>query len=294
MPHFRAAFRPLLLAMGLAISMASMAQAFDLPARDPSPLTVRQIHSGHSLSDAYGSQPWPGRLILATDAVLGRSSTDTIYRSIIPGSAFEWRWENSDARPKIGDFELLVTTERVPLEENAEYFAQGTLTWFDRWVELAGTKGNGGRGAEVMLYSGWVSWPKGEDDATPFRARMDRQARLWEEIQDHGNANRPKGMKPIYMIPAHLLMMRIYDDIEAGRAPGLSSFSDILVDDIHVNDIGQYAVTVLVYATIYQRNPAELPDKLAIKEDTLTPEQARYFKKIAWDIVRSYPRSGVP
>jgi hypothetical protein len=294
MPHFRAAFRPLLLAMGLAISMASMAQAFDLPARDPSPLTVRQIHSGHSLSDAYGSQPWPGRLILATDAVLGRSSTDTIYRSIIPGSAFEWRWENSDARPKIGDFELLVTTERVPLEENAEYFAQGTLTWFDRWVELAGTKGDGGRGAEVMLYSGWVGWPKGEDDATPFRARMDRQARLWEEIQDHGNANRPKGMKPIYMIPGHLLMMRIYDDIEAGRAPGLTSFSDILVDDIHVNDIGQYAVTVLVYATIYQRNPAELPDKLAIKEDTLTPEQARYFKKIAWDIVRSYPRSGVP
>jgi hypothetical protein len=101
-------------------------------------------------------------------------------------------------------------------------------------------------------------------------------------------------MQPIYMIPGHKLMMRIYDDIEAGRAPGLTSFSDILVDAIHVNDIGQYAVSVLVYATIYQRNPAELPDKLAPQEDTLTREQARYFKQIAWEIVRSYPRSGVP
>ncbi|MES2144692.1 MAG: hypothetical protein V4516_10125 [Pseudomonadota bacterium] len=275
-----------------------MASGFEFPAREPSPLTVRQIHSGHSLSDAYGSAPWPGRLVLATDAILGRSSYDTIARSIIPGSPLDWRWENPtdppDARRNIADFELLVTTETVPLTENPEWFSQGTLTWFDRWVDLAGTKGNGGKGAEVMLYSTWVSWRDGGEDNTPFRTRLDRQGRLWEQMQDQGNANRPKGMKPIYMIPGHRLMMRIYDDIEAGRAPGMTSISDLFGDDIHVNNLGQYAVTALVYATIYQRDPAELPDKLAPKEDTLTSEQARYFKKIAWEVVRAYPRSGVP
>ncbi len=298
MPQFGPTLRQIALAVSLTISAAPMVQAFDLPARDASPLTVRQIHSGHSLSDAYGSGPWPGRLVLATDAMLGRSSLNTIARSNIPGSPLDWRWENPtdppDARLDIGDFQLLVTTERVPLEEKAEYFSQGTLTWFDRWVDLAGTKGNGGKGAEVMLYSTWVGLQDPEGDDIPFRARLDRQGQLWEQMQDQGNANRPKGMKPIYMIPGHRLMMRLYDDIEVGRAPGLTSISDVFGDDIHVNELGQYAVTILVYATIYQRDPAELPDKLAPKEDRLTREQARYFKKIAWEVVRSYPRSGVP
>jgi hypothetical protein len=298
MPRSSPALRPLVLALILALVAAPVACAFDLPPREASPLTVRQIHSGHSLSDAYGSGPWPGRLILATDAVLGRSSLDTIARSNIPGSPLDWRWENPtdapDARLNIDEFELLVTTERVPLDETPEWFAQGTLTWFDRWVDLAGTKGNGGKGAEVMLYSTWTTLQNPEGDDTPFRARLDRQGLLWEQMQDQGNANRPKGMKPIYMIPGHRLMMRIHDDIAAGLAPGLTSISDIFGDDIHVNELGQYAVTVLVYATIYQRDPAELPDKLAPKEDKVTREQARYFKKIAWEVVRSYPRSGVP
>jgi hypothetical protein len=301
MTQVKFALRASIMAAVLALLSASMVQSFDLPARKASPLTVRQIHSGHSLSDTYGSNPWPGRLIMATDAVLDGDPYTTIQRSIIPGASLRWRWDNPtdypDARRDIKNFDLLVITEGVPLSTDPATFASESLALFDRWVANAGTKGNGGRGAEVLLYSSWVSWKNDgpeADDKLPFRERLERQGALWEQMQDHGNANRPEGMKPIYMIPGHRLILQIDADIAAGRAPGLTAINDIFLDDIHLNAIGQYAVTCLVYATIYQRNPAELPNILIPEADTLSAEQARYFKKIAWEVARAYPRSGVP
>jgi hypothetical protein len=293
------------LAVGVLLVAGQLAAQEDLPARKPSPMTVRQIHSGHSLSDAYFHFPWPGRLILATETVRGTKPFETIQRSFIPGAPLRWRWENAteypDARLNIDEFELLVTTEGVPLKPKKEYFVPDTLHYFDLWVQHAWAKGNAGKGAEVMLYSTWTYWrhsgepPDYDHEADiPFRKRLEIDGARWEWMQDSGNANRPEGMPPIYMIPGHRLMMRLYDDIEAGQAPGLTSIGDVFLDDIHLNDLGQYAITCLVYAVIYQRDPSELPNRLAVPEDTLSPEQARYFKTIAWEVARSYPRSGVP
>jgi hypothetical protein len=288
-----------LLAAALALFCAPLWAQDTLPDRKPSPLTVRQIHSGHSLTDSYGSNPWPGRLILATETQPGTRPRDTIARSVIPGSPLRWRWNNAsrspDARQDIADYELLVTTEAVPLRTGR---LDGSIGWLNRWVEHAWTRGNGGRGAEVMLYSTWVHWRRGKDEDDPdrdlpFRDRMDRQGAAWERMQDEANAARPSGMPPIYMIPGHVLMMRIDADITAGRAPGLGSIGDIFGDSIHLNDIGKYAVTCLVYAVIYQRDPRELPDRLS-DEDSLSPAQARYFKALAWEVATSYDRAGVP
>ena len=290
--------------MAVFTSSALLAQE-PMPPREASPVTVRQIHSGHSLSDLYGSQPWPGRLILATEKVRGARPYDTIMRSIIPGSPMRWRWSNPtdtpDARQNIDDFELLVITEAVPFTNVEEHFQKDTLDVLDQWVANTWEKGNGGKGAELMLYSTWTFWqhsgpPPNYDPEpdVPFRERLEIDGERWERMQDHANANRPDGMPLIYMIPGHRMMMRIYDDIQAGVAPGLDSIGDIFADDIHPNDIGQYAITALVYAVIYQRNPREIPDRLAVPGDTLSSEQARYFKQIAWEVATGYDRSGVP
>lgn len=276
----------------------------ELPPRQPSPLSVRQIHSGHSLSDTYLSHPWPGRLTLATAIRSSTRAYDTISKSTIPGSPLHWRWSHKagygqpDARHDIGDYELLVTTEAVPLQSEPKAF-QPTLDLIERWVKHSWAQGNRGKGAEVMLYSTWVGLENPADsntggkDYSAFRQRLETQGQQWEQMQDHANAIRPSGMPAVYMIPGHRLMMRIYDDIQSGVAPGLNSIDDIFLDDIHLNHTGSYAVTCLVYAVIYHRNPQELPNRLAIPEDTLSRAQALYFKAIAWEVAQDYPRAGV-
>lgn len=289
-----------LLTVGALLSPVSSAQAEDLPPREPSPLYVRQIHSGHSLTDAYMAHPWPGRLILATKAASRRVDPyETIAGSTIPGSPLQWRWKNApgygapDARADIGDYELLVTTEAVPLGPDPESFRSRTLDMIETWVRHSWENGNEGRGAEVMLYSTWVAWPAPGDE-TPFRQRLEDQGARWEQMQDHANATRPAGMPPVYMIPGHRLMIRLAEDIAAGRAPGLEHIGDIFADDIHLNDLGQYAVTCLVFAVIYQRDPKDLPDRLATPEDSLSPAQAAYFKAVAWEVAKGYARAGLP
>lgn len=287
-----------------AVGGAAAQAAEPLPPRKASPLTVLQIHSGHSLSDAYGSNPWPGRLILATATRIGDRAHRTVHRSSIPGSPLRWRWSHvggpdGDARKNIDRYELLVTTEGVPFNPNAAEFKADTLEWLDRWVDHAWKNGNNGKGAEVMLYSSWTFWrhsgppPKYDrEHDIPFRERLNRDGARWEQMQDSANANRPGGMPPIYMIPGHRMMMRIYDDIAARKAPGMVSIGDVFSDDIHLNNLGQYAITCLVYAVIYQRDPRELPNRLDAKADKLTTEQAEYFKNVAWEVATTYARTG--
>jgi hypothetical protein len=90
-----------------------------LPPRAASPFLVHRIHGGRSLSDAHGSNTWPGRLTLATALMAEDRAYVTIQRSITPGSSLFWRWSHSsdhpDARLDITDFKLLVSTEAVPL-----------------------------------------------------------------------------------------------------------------------------------------------------------------------------------
>jgi hypothetical protein len=283
--------RSLLAAALLAACVPAGAQE-RLPDRKPSPVTVRQIHSGHSLTDSYAAHPWPGRLVRATATRPGNRAHETIQRSVIPGSPLHWRWNNPsrspDARRDIAGFELLVTTEGVPLRLDR---LEGSVEALNRWVAHAWRQGNGGRGAEVMLYSTWVHWRV--EGGPSFRERLERDGAGWERLQDAANAARPAGMPPIYMIPGHRLMLRLDADIAAGRAPGLRGIGDIFKDDIHLNGLGQYAVTCLVYAVIYQRDPRELPDRL-VDEDRLSPAQARYFKALAWEVARDYDRAGVP
>lgn len=279
----------------LALILALPAASFDLPPRAASPLSLRQIHSGHSLTDSYMSHPWPGRLILPLAALPGTRPHDTVFASVIPGSSLRWRWDHAtafpDARRDIAGFDLLVTTESVPLPTDAAGLA-ATLAALDRWIAHAWAAGRGGAGAEVMLYSTWIPWQGG--DLRDWRAALLAEGARWEQMQDHANAHRPAGMPPVYMIPGHRLMLRLADDITAGAAPGLRSMGDLFADDIHLNPTGMYAVTMLVHAVIHQHDPRGLPDRLADADAAIPPALARYLKALAWQVARSSPRSGLP
>jgi hypothetical protein len=144
------------------------------------PFDLRVIMSGHSLTD-----PIPDPLTAMVQAAGGAASKGMkIDADTVPGSPIEHRWENRgrtpDSREDIANYDLLVLTERVPVRPAMQWHRtkELALAWFD----LAWTKGNGGRGAETVLYASWISITSGPGNQDPndsARKRSSPSASGW-------------------------------------------------------------------------------------------------------------------
>lgn len=267
-------------------------------AAEPRPLDLRIIQSGHSLTDPI---PDPLKALIRA----GGNRAAVVERSTIPGSPMDWRWNNApsgglpNARTQIGDFDVLVLTERVPLS--------GTLPWHNSpaqaltWANHAWSEGRGGAGAETILYATWVEIDSGpgadNEDNDPerevvFRARLDLEMAGWEKIRDHVNANRMPGAPEMRMIPGPLLMAALYDGIERGDVPDLEDISDVFTDSIHLNDIGAYYIALAHYAVIFNRDPRGLPNRIGMASSP-SRALAEWMQQTVWRVVSTYPGSGV-
>lgn len=295
----------------LSISAALTCHAQPLEPKQAYPFTVKQIHSGHSLTDPLFYPNWPGQYVNLMAAVTGQSAWQLIDRMIgkstTPGSAMAARWTTPpgfnapDARHGIGNWELLSITERVPLL----YEGGSTQQWYingiqeqrnalSLFVNNAWTQGNGGKGAPTLLWTTWVNIDGSNGD---FRKMLDVQGQEWERMQDHANERRPAGAPPVYLIPGHKMMARLYDDIAKGLVPGITSINQFFSDNIHTNELGAYAIAMIHYACIYNKSPLGLPVKLIPNATaaTLIPsaELAAYLQNMVWEVVTSYDRTGI-
>ncbi len=285
---------PALVSLGFGSSRTASAET----KRPPRPLNSRVIQSGHSLTDPIVPELEP--LVRANGAkeVLGMR----MDLSTIPGSPMEWRWNNTsvpDARHDIAGYDVLVLTERVALS--------GTMPWHAsedfalRFFTNAWTNGNGGKGAETVLYASWVPVDSGPDTTfphadpdkfIPFRERLDREMVSWEQICDSVNAVRPDGSPAMTMIPGPLVMAALYDAIKAGTVPGINRIEDIFFDEIHINKVGAVMIAFAHYAVIYGRDPRDLPSRIGAASAG-SVATADWMKAMVWDVVSGYARSGL-
>lgn len=292
MPSLRACL-PLLAAIALAASLPAPASA------DPGrPFDTRVIQSGHSLTDPI--PPVLAGLVRAK----GRERP-TIHRSTIPGSPMDWRWNHDaapqDARGQIGDYEILVLTERVSLS--------GTMPWHGsaeaalQWQTHAFANGDGGRGAETILYATWVTLASGNpvhareqrhdpEAMLPFRERLPLELARWEEILEHVNEKRDPNSAPMRMIPGPVIMAEIYDRIAAGTAPGLEAIDALFSDEIHLSPAGTYLISLAHLAVIYCTDVRGLPADVG---QPLPPDPAlaAFMQELVWEVVTTYPHAGV-
>lgn len=109
-------------------------------------------------------------------------------------------------------------------------------------------------------------------------------------------ASREPG-KPMLMIPAGRGMALLDAAIQAGTVPGITSRAQLFRDQIHLTDLGNYFVALVQYATIYGRDPAGATNA-PIGEyqrpfQEVAPATAARLAELAWEAVRSEPRSGV-
>lgn len=189
-----------------------------------------------------------------------------------------------------GDYDVLVLTEKVSLEDSIKYHE--SWRYLSLWAQEAWRANPETR---AYLYETWHQL----DDSDGWLNRLDTDlARLWErEIVDRALSD-IGGDQPIYIIPAGQVMARFVRALEeTGGVDGLTTQSDLFRDDIHPNDIGYYLVALTHYAVIYGRSPVGLPIKLDRADGTPAaapgPEAARLMQQIVWDVVTGYPRTGV-
>lgn len=285
----------------LLFSTLTLAQT--LPPKQASPLNVKQIHSGHSLTDPLFN-PWPGQYRYLVSDILG-VPFDNFGKSTIPGSPIKYRWQNvpgfgqPDARHDIDDWELLVITEGVPLlyegGNTQQWYLEGIQEqreYLSLFVNNAWNNGNQGAGAPTLL---WTTWTNIDDSDGPWRQMLDIQGAEWERMQDYANQNRPSGAPPVYIIPGHKMMARLYDDIQLGIVPGITNISQFFSDNIHPNELGAYAIGMIHYACIYNTSPVGLTNNLLPGNPSAIPSQAlaTYLQTIIWEEVTSYSRTGI-
>lgn len=275
-----------------------------LPPKPPSAFNVYQIHSGHSLTDPLFHPHWPGQYVNLMTEVLDEWAYDYIGKSTIPGSTLKWRWEHPtdpDARHDIEAWELLSITERVPLC----YEGGNTQQWYldcineqreylSMFVNNAWENGNNGNGAPSLL---WTTWTNIDDSDGPWRDMLDILGEEWENMQDYANDNLPNDAIPVYIIPGHKMMARLYDDIALGLVPDIDDISDFFSDNIHTNELGAYAIALIHYACIFNSSPVGLPNNLLPDADpdvpVPTPALADYLQHMIWDVVTSYEPTGI-
>ena len=251
---------------------------------------------------------------LALDAGL----ISTYDEQIIVGSPLRYNWEHSheaqglDAKVALptGDYNVFVMTESIPAHPDMVQY--GGL-----FFNLAQTSNSN---MESYYYEAWhwLHWGVGDADAidyfnnfiepnpayhipTPesnydFRNQINISRPMWIERVDAMNQAYPQHSR-MKIIPAGTALGQLYDAIVAGDVPGISQIDAVFEDNVHMNDIGNYFIALVHFATIYRRSPVgltnELIDEFGIPFNPPTPAQAAIFQQIAWTAVQNYPRSGV-
>lgn len=275
----------------------------------PAPETgLRLFHLGHSLvnrdmpamlaqlADAAGFDGHDYHLQLGWGATLRAHFEPEVE---IPGFAQENahpRFRSAHEAVASGDYDTVVLTEMVEL--------RAALRWHEapeylrRWVQAIRAVRPDTR---VYLYETW-------HPHTGTEAWLDRldndPAELWEgrllaPVWDDRRAG------PVHVIPAGRVLAAFTRALaERGGLPGMGDERALFVrneagelDDIHLNDMGNYLVALIHFAVLYQRPPAGLPHALQRADgsaaDAPSPEAAALMQEVVWQVVTALPVTGI-
>ncbi len=255
---------------------------------------------GHSLVNFH----IPNMVQKLSDA----SGTTHSYRVQVGiGANLGWQWTQAysaqgdiwDTTLVSGGFTHFIFTEAVPLQNHLEW--SDTYNYADSFYRYAAVHNPGVR---AYVYETWhcinSGTPEGcpwdANEHLPWRERLGSDLAKWESIMDTLRQRHPGS--PVFLAPAGQALAMLYDSIEAGRVPGVSSIGHFFSDDIHLTQTGNYFVACLFYALIHEQSPEGLPGRLT--DEWGTPysnypdeELALLLQRIAWDVACSYTESGV-
>ena len=96
----------------------------------------------------------------------------------------------------------------------------------------------------------------------------------------------------IQIIPAALGIRDLIREMEGGRVPGYTSRQQIFEDVVHLNDLGNYFVACMVFASVFERSPVGATgltdNKWGAVLTNLDAPLALRLQQLAWKVVSDY------
>lgn len=155
--------------------------------------------------------------------------------------------------------------------------------------------------AQVYIY---VQWPRvaGGNYYHDWRAPYDPEKSaqycraFYEDYRKELGEAFPD-RKPVKLIPVGYVLALLDQKIRAGQVPGLESVFDCYMDNQHMNVYGSYVVGATFYATLYGRDPRQVPMRAyqaRYQTDmTVSDKLAKVLNETVWQVVASNPFTGV-
>jgi hypothetical protein len=266
------------------------------------PLAV--FHLGHSLVN----RDMPAMLAQLApaghryDSQLGWGTTLKAHWGDQPINGFEAenahpRFRAAHEAVQSGEYDTIILTEMVEIRDALRYF--DGAKYLGRWINEAVAARPDVR---VYLYETWhqLTHPEG------WLERLDQDLdRYWlSRLLGPALAEIPETTN-IHLVPAGQVLAAFVRAVETKGGLGnvrdrtdlFARNADGTVDDIHLNDLGNYLIALVHYAVLYQKDPMGLPFALAkadgTKANAPSPEVARLMQEITWSVVQSTGLSGL-
>ena len=283
--------------------------AASVRARIAGPLTAPQgalnvFHLGHSLVNRdmpamLAQLAPPGH---SYDSQLGWGTTLQAHWGDSTINGFEAENAHPRFRPAAeaaasGDYDAIILTEMVEIRDSIRYFES------PRYLALWAEKAIAARpDVRLFLYETWHPL----DDPEGWLERIDRDLdRYWlSRVLGPALKDLPETAQ-IRLIPAGQVLAAFVREVEArGGVGNVRDRTDLFqrsaegeLDPIHLNDLGNYLVALVHYATLYHADPVGLPAGLnradgapAVAPD---PDVARLMQEVTRSVVYSLGLSGL-
>ena len=249
-------------AAALALSIPLMTPAMN--AQPPQ----RLFYSGHSLLD----EPLP-RDVAAIAASLG-TPLQHWERDTPSGSSMRERVA-AGAWPRDAIDTLIVTEQHTLIGNLVWNDTEGQLRRLHQRLIAANPRGR------TWFYASWLNL---DDKTDPRRwIAYERAASpLWQCVATRINASLAAEARSdrVEFLPAAALLAALVERVMQGGVEGVS-MAALLRDDVHLSALGSYFMSLVVYATLFERSPvgASIPEEVQA-------DAARVLQRVAWELVQ--------
>ncbi len=255
---------------------------------------LRPFFIGQSLLNV-----WIPKMVDDIADSLGKNNIYAYDETYLTGTGASLRWnfnhpyDGQGADPFVEliqprKYGALILSDAVP----AINFEEETKEFAYRFYQM-GLQGNSE--LELFLFATWVH--KDNLSFSDWSAAVDDESAVWERVRNY--LVYLSGRDNIYIIPGGIALKMLVAEADAGRVPGLANGDALFEEDmIHLNALGNYFMSLVHYACLYRSNPlnaAHITFSPWGGENRPLPdlELAERMQQIAWEVVSTYPNSGV-